>query len=201
MGPVMFVFDVSETEGDDTQLPPEVVNPFALRKGKVTNELPKTIQNAVRDGIRVSPVQHGSQRAGSIGPTKAKNVMLEFREKTFVPLRYELLLNSNHDASVQYATLVHELAHLYCGHLGTPNDNWWPDRRGLPTDVEEFEAESVTHLVCQRMGVETTSDEYLAGYYGAKKEVPAISLDRVLVSARIIEEMGRATQPPRKESK
>jgi hypothetical protein len=203
MGPVMFVFDVSETEGDDSKLPTEVVNPFAIRSGKVGNELSTTMYNAARDGIRVSQAQHGSQLAGSIGPTKTKNANLSFGKKKIVhvPLRYELILNGNHEASIQYATLVHELAHLYCGHLGTPNTNWWPDRRGLPIEVREFEAESVTHLVCQRMGIETTSDQYLAGYYRAKKEVPAISLDRILVSARLIEEMGRETQSPRKESK
>jgi hypothetical protein len=37
-----------------------------------------------------------------------------------VPLRYELKLNSKHSASENYATLAHELGHLYCGHLGTP---------------------------------------------------------------------------------
>ena len=31
----------------------------------------------------------------------------------------------------RYATIVHELGHLYCGHLGTPNAKWWPDRLGL----------------------------------------------------------------------
>lgn len=202
-GPVMFVFDISETEGDDSKLPADVVNPFAIRSGTVGNELSMTIYNAARDGIRVSQAQHGSQLAGSIGPTKTKNATLPFGKKKIVhvPLRYELLLNGNHEVSIQYATLVHELAHLYCGHLGTPKENWWPDRRGLPIEVREFEAESVCHLVCKRMGLETTSDQYLSGYYKANKEVPAISLDRVLVSARIIEEMGRETLSLRKESK
>jgi hypothetical protein len=50
------------------------------------------------------------------------------------------LLNSNLSAEARYATLVHELAHLYCGHLGTLNDKWWPDRRGLPHAAREFEA-------------------------------------------------------------
>jgi len=197
MGPVMFVFDVSETEG--AALPPEIENPFALKAGKVSGELAKTIHNAKRDGIRVTQPAHGSQLAGSICCTQLKDGELEFG-KAQVPLRYELLLNINHDESVRYSTLVHELAHLYCGHLGTPHPKWWPDRRGLPLDVREFEAESVCFLVCQRIGLETKSDEYLAGYYSENKEVPSISLERVLVSARLIEEMGQRTLPVRKEA-
>ncbi len=35
-------------------------------------------------------------------------------------VRYELLLNAKHSPEQKYATLAHELAHLYCGHLGSP---------------------------------------------------------------------------------
>ena len=61
MGPVMFVFDVSDTEGDDNLLPKEVFNPFAVRSGIVGKQLPMTIRNAVRDGIRVSYMRHGAR--------------------------------------------------------------------------------------------------------------------------------------------
>jgi antirestriction protein ArdC len=80
-----------------------------------------------------------------------------------VPLRYELLLNSNLSAAARYATLVHELG-FYCGHLGTPERRWWSDRRSVPLAVREFEAESICHLVCTRLGIEIASAEYLAGY-------------------------------------
>jgi hypothetical protein len=58
----------------------------------------------------------------------------------------------------RYATLVHELAHLYCGHLGTPDDGWWPDRQNLSLTVCEFEAESVSDLVygCWKNGTRAT---------------------------------------------
>jgi len=204
MGPVMFVFDVSDTEGD--ALPAEVENPFEVRSGKVGSELPRTIDNACRDGIRITKVRHGSQRAGSIGPstapgyvqfltqTKPKEVYLD------VPLQYELLLNENHSNESQYATLVHELAHLYCGHLGTPNDKWWPDRRGLPLTVREFEAESVAHLVCRRLGIDPKSEEYLSGYVERKAEVPPISLECVMKVAGLIESMGHSRLAQRKKS-
>lgn len=207
MGPVMFVFDVSDTEPMDgaPALPPEVERPFEVYGRKIGSELGWTIENAKRDGIRVYDQQAGSQSAGSIRTTAGGSTLqVQVRERPepqfiTVPLRYQLLLNADHETEARYATLVHELAHLYCGHLGTPNPRWWPDRRGLSTDIEEFEAESVCHLVCRRLGILTRSDQYLSGYLDAHDEIPPISLDRVLVAARMIEEMGMNRLPPRKE--
>ena len=114
-------------------------------------------------------------------------------------MRYELLLNEQHSLETKYATLVHELAHLYCGHLGTPNLKWWPSRCGLPQEVEEFEAESVAFLVCNRLGIENPSPEYLSGYVKDHKNTPPISLDCVLKSAGLIEQKGQERLGLRKE--
>jgi len=64
MGPVMFVFDSSDTEGDP--LPPDVENPFAVRSGRVGRELDRTIENVKRDGIRITQVRYGSQMTGRL---------------------------------------------------------------------------------------------------------------------------------------
>jgi hypothetical protein len=114
-------------------------------------------------------------------------------------VRYELLLNSSLSAESKYATLAHELGHLYCGHLGTPNEKWWPDRRGLPIEVLEFEAESICYLLCTRLGLENASAEYLAGYVRKCEATPPISLDRVMKSSWLIEQMGKDRLPLRKD--
>ena len=121
------------------------------------------------------------------------NVLIRSRPVKYqtVAVRYELLLNAKQVAEVQYVTLAHELAHLYCGHIGTPNEKWWPDRRGLPKSVREFEAEASAFLVCSRLGIDNPSEEYLSHYVKEHKETPPISLDRVLTSAGLIEQMGR----------
>ena len=79
MGPVMSVFDVSQTEAEDgaPPLPPEVEHPFEVEGGYIGDELPKTIGNAKRDGIDVIEVKAGSQSAGAIG-SAAGNRRLEF---------------------------------------------------------------------------------------------------------------------------
>src|SRR5207244_11936346 len=68
MGPILFVFDVSATRPlpDARPLPPKVVDPFQVRNGKIGGQLALTIENAKRDGVRVSERADGSQRAGSI---------------------------------------------------------------------------------------------------------------------------------------
>lgn len=117
-----------------------------------------------------------------------------------VPVRYELLLSGTLSRESQYVTLVHELAHLYCGHLGTPNRKWWPDRRGLLHAAVEFEAECVSYLVCARVGIQTRADAYLSAYVKTKDRVPPISLECIMKAAGIIESMGSKRLKPRKES-
>src|ERR1700694_4853590 len=82
--------------------------------------------------------------------------------------------------------------------LGMPKGRWWPDRRNLSHAVREFEAESVSYLVCARLCIDTASDEYLAGYVRKCPVTPSISLDRVMKSVWLLEQMGRTRLGPRK---
>ena len=200
MSPVMFLFDVSDTEG--APLPREIESPFEPRCGCVGKELEQTLVNCARDGIRVHYVRQGSQAAGSIRPVDAQMTVLgrstiEFRGKQ-IPVEYELVLSESMTREAQYGTLVHELGHLYCGHLGSRNQKWWPNRQGLELKIREFEAESVSYLVCQRLGIDSPSEEYLNGYLKVNGNVPDISLERVFVVSGLIEQMGKKRLPLRK---
>ena len=68
MGPVLFVFDVSDTapRPNASSVPIRIEDPFQVRSGKIGGELALTIENAKRDGVRVSEPADGSPRAGSI---------------------------------------------------------------------------------------------------------------------------------------
>ena len=209
MGPVLFVFDVSDTvpEPGAPSLPKQIDQPFEVRHGHVGKQLEQTIENSKLDGVLVVARKAGSQSAGCIGQTKnvgEQKVLLRSRpheEYVHVSIRYELMLNSEHSREAQYATLAHELAHLYCGHLGTPNPEWWPDRRGLDHATVEFEAESVCYLVCQRLGIDNPSETYLANFVKDNARVPTISLDSVMTASGLIERMGRERLKPRKQGK
>ena len=52
-----------------------------------------------------------------------------------VPVRFEIELNAKNVREIKYATLAHELAQLYCGHLGAPDERWWPNRTILSEEV------------------------------------------------------------------
>lgn len=226
MGPVMFVFDISDTKPavlnkPITVTPPgkkpkkirpvpiDAENPFGVRRGNIGNELNRTIENAKRDGIRTSYRKEGSSSAGSICPVDgSKQPPLEFdtgRNKKGQPtykrikVRYDLLIRKALDPPARYATLVHELAHLYCGHLGSPNPKWWPDRRHLNHAVREFEAESVSYLLCRRKGIDSPAGEYLGGCLDKNEDPPTISIECVMKTAGLIEQMGQGRMKPRKE--
>ena len=96
--------------------------------------------------------------------------------------------------------MVHELAHLYCGHLGSPNVDWWPDRRGLSDNVEEFEAETIAYVVCKRLGIVNPSESYLADYVEQHEQVPTVSLACIMKTAGLIESMSKKKMKPRKPS-
>lgn len=211
MGPIMFVFDVSDTEpGENAKpLPPQVERPFEPQKGVVGSEMERTKENAKRDGVRISTRKEGSQSAGSICAVNGKGIdpLLfsagkdqngeEVTKK--IPVRYDLVINEQLSRTAQYATMVHELAHLYCGHIGSPNQKWWPDRRGMKREIREFEAESVTYLICERLGIDNLSDTYLSGYLNANQEIPDISIECVMKASGLLEQMGRERLKPRKE--
>lgn len=213
MGPVMFVFDVSDTEPTENAqpLPPEIEKPFEVRTGRVGGGIQFIIDNAKRDGLRITTSNEGSQSAGSIchvakdvrASQKFQSGVDKERNPVYVdiPVKYDLLVNAKLSPEARYATIAHELAHLYCGHLGTPNDKWWPDRRGLNHNVREFEAESVAYMVCTRFGIDTPSEQYLANYVEKNERVPSISLECVMKAAGLIETMSREKMKPRKPSK
>ena len=211
MGPVMFVFDVSDTEpGPNAKpIPTDVDKPFEPQGGIIGPELKKTIENAKRDGIRIHSQETGSQRAGSIQAVGKQHLPpLQFytgknkdgnSKYKAIPVQYELLFSAKLSSEARYATLVHELAHLYCGHLGTPNKKWWPDRFGLSHAAVELEAESVTYLVCTRLNIKNPSAAYLSGFVKKNVKLPKISLECVMKAAGLIENMGKARLKPRKD--
>lgn len=213
MGPVMFVFDIADTEPEPTlfgdHVPEAAVRPFDVPAAAepMDRNLEWAIENAKRDGVRVSARSSGSQAAGQIarvaespGHQFVSSSARDHSASVSVPIRYELLISDRLSTEGRYVTLVHELAHLYCGHLGSPNERWWPNRTGLDKVTREFEAESTAYLLCARHGVKNPSAEYLSGYVKGHTSVPPISLECVMKAAGLIESMGQGRLRPRKDS-
>jgi hypothetical protein len=202
-GPVEFVFDAGDTIGDKP-LPEEVIHPFANSGIRITAEQLEHFVESIRaDGVLVYTAKHGTQQAGYIQRDS------KFGDYDLIPVRrgktiyhvkhyFSLVINEDLDPSEIFATMAHELGHLYCGHLGTPNEKLWKDRSRLDTNQIEFEAESVCWLVCERLGIKNPSAEYLSGYTGKDGKIPDISVDTVLKAVGIIEaELETLKKPPK----
>lgn len=209
MGPVMFLFDVVDTIAmpDAPPLPQQAENPYQAKGLGATDFLDKASRNAQRDGIEIYGSRTGSLDAGliqEVEPGRIKNVRFGTGTKARVepiPVRYGIAINENQDDVTRFATLAHELAHLYCGHLGTPSDQWWPDRRHVTHVVRELEAESVSYLVCKRLAIETPSEKYLSDFVERHDHVLAIGMDVIVRAASLIIAMATERLPARKSLK
>lgn len=195
--PVQFVYDVVDTEG--APLPDGLVAMFAARGAFSLDIWNRTCANLPRDKIFYREADLDIAHAGSMlrcqGPAS--------RSVRAAPdwARYVLTLRKDADPATKYATLVHELAHLYCGHLGGDHEGDWEDRRHVPHEEMEFEAESVAYLVCRHAGIDSSSQKYLAQFATDNGLVPPIGITVVLKAAGRIEEMGEKMLPERKEKK
>lgn len=204
-GPVTFVYDVSGTEPLEgaPPLPPEVTDPSAVVAGggepAVTARLDRLVDNLVGLGVGVRTGRLGSQQAGSVRavtdgrPLRRERVARGGRQQTVVervPLRYEVVLADGLDPRPRLVALLHAAAHVLCGHLGTPDPLWWPDRSGAEHDVEEWEAESVAHLVARRADASAELPPSLRQHLEAGLQPPVFSLERLARATGDLEAYG-----------
>jgi hypothetical protein len=202
MSPVLFVYDVADTEGTKP-FPEKLLNPFKGDGHLNPSIWNHTVDNLFRDRIKLVEVEMPSGAAGYIRIAELQDTVTYKSDRMREPLvskaLYKMVINSTFDKVAKYATLLHELGHLYCGHLGTPNEKWWPDRRRRSLAEREFEAESISYLICERSGLKNPSAAYLSNYFASNDEIPDINPDLVLKVAGYIESMGKRLLESRKE--
>jgi hypothetical protein len=175
--PVALVYDVVDTEGKD--LPQDVTSFFA--RGPIREiEIGRFRELTSNKNILWADLDAGDAKAGSIRCTKRATNDKESNT-------YRILVNKNYAAAVQFVTLTHELAHLFLGHLGADNALGVKDRSDLAHRQEEFEAESVAFIVCERNGVESRSKTYLANFVDQNTTVGNLDIYQVMHAAGQIE--------------
>ena len=180
MGPVDFVFDLSDTEPIDPEhdlVPPVARDPFAAKGDLDPDELTKLERACLRIGIEVEKKDLATGGAGRVERLSRHG------------FDFHLLLNVKHTPVQQLGSLAHELGHVFCGHLGMTKLGFWPDRVHLDKKVVEFEAESVAYLIALRRSLDIGSDRYLSDYLDPSVELPPISLEAILKASGKIEEM------------
>ena len=170
-GPVAFVYDVLDTQGD--ALPEDVSQTFHAMGPITEADIQKAIKGLENRGINVKLIDSGDANAGKIEAKRRSTAKKERPD-------YQIRLNKNHECNVQFVTLVHELGHLYLGHLGPDKYLSIDQRPKIDHPHRELEAESLAYLVCKRRGVASKSESYLANY--VKVNVTVGSFDFYLLT-------------------
>jgi hypothetical protein len=157
-GPVSYVFEYIDTEGQEI---PGETQSCLFAEGVVSDDQYKnTIEAAKKYGVVTELSEnYGNLLAGTAAGLNIYPEKLAWIKKD-VPT-FRIRLNAKHDLPTRFATLAHELGHVYCGHVGGDNQGRWPDRSKTSSALQELEAEATAWLVCQRIGLKTRSAEYL----------------------------------------
>jgi len=172
--PVSYLFDLSDTESIDGNLSREEKILDAIKKQYDTkqevekkdldiliNNLP-TLGIAYTDGFRA-----GAEYAAQIELLNYPiEIAIPINKNESIKYNAHYLISVNETLSIgaRYASIMHELGHFFCRHLIPPyGADWWSARRLSYAD-EEFEAESVAWLICERLNINNPSEQYLAGY-------------------------------------
>lgn len=188
-GPILFVFDIHDTEG-----PP--VPSALLASHTIGNQLPakvysNTLHNCALHGIAVYETALDNVAAGTasrITPALRKRFKnLDLKKDT----SYLILVDKSQTLEDKYASVVHELGHIFCCHLGIDRHAWWPERETSNISGEELEADAVANLVCRRLGWQARSQKYIAHHIEIDQQLPVFSLNAVLQAAAYTEEMGK----------
>lgn len=185
-GPVMLVYDVFETEGKES---PEEFMQKGL--GRNPNEVIGEIDKRIYDL--------------AIEETKKWGIKISYKPLTYfngghITTIYagylEICLKKGLCYKDNLSVLIHELAHLFLGHTGHKKMNY--HGKDKPTDLlqrkmsrtaEELEAETVSYLICHKLGLITQSAEYIAGYITKDQDLLEFSYEIVIKTADKIENL------------
>ena len=167
MHPVMLVYDVDQTKGDEL---PEKLRFFSNVTGEFDDRWPPNVKHQAKKlGIRIDCKTLSSAMSGF-----ATRALWDEKHSMRIVIHNEL------DGSSQLSVICHELAHILLGHLGSDENKKWPSRKGLPHSTMEIEAEAVAHIVTSRIGLKGSSAAYLSSYIDENELLPeSVSLHHI----------------------
>jgi hypothetical protein len=185
MHPVMLVYDLDQTEGDDV---PDEIKDFGHFGGEWDREwLERMVENAANYRIRVQ-----------FKPLSSTNAGFATMDRQFGQWKMRIVIHDGLDELSRFGALCHELAHILLGHLGSDTDYWWPARTNLRIDAIEVEAEAVAWIVTRRLGLSGGSEAYVSCYMRDGQTPAGVSPDSIAKVAGLLERMARETMPPKR---
>ena len=185
-GPIMLVYDIFDTEGNET--PEEFLekglgkNPFEVKGQLEVKIFERAFDEAKKWGIKISVKPLSYFNAGYV--------------TTIIKGYIEICLKEGMSKEENFAVLIHELSHLFLGHTGHKQLRY--DSKEKPTELlqrklsrtaEELEAETISYLICQKLGLESRSSEYIAGYIKSDNDLIEFSYETVIKTADKIEKL------------
>lgn len=209
-GPLEYLFDVDDTYAlpnskyDDKEIEKvidELSAPFTA-EGKVENlNFQFLLKNLASYGIAYNPsMVAGRNFCAKIMRLDKNEESLDIKvanKSIKYPANFLLSVNSKADEAERFASIIHELGHYFCHHIPAPKTpkEWW-QHRSISSKAEEFEAESISWLICDRLGIKSPSEKYLNGYLDVNSEIPSeISIDMIFKASNDIWKMVTETLP------
>jgi len=187
--PVMLVYDVLQTEGRES-----AKNFLERGLGVNPHEVKGTIDPQIlKDALEI---------AKSMGITVAHRQLSFFTEgylNTDRGVKIALKDSLNHEQ--KFSVFIHEIAHLFLGH--TEHTELWQKQkkekgkgkqikltpREIANSTKELEAETISFLICKKLGLETRAAEYLSVYISCEKDLEEFSHELVIKVADKIDEI------------
>jgi len=184
-GPVMVVYDIFETEGEQTT--DEILEEGLGRKpfktdGKINDQL----------------FDHAYNVAESMG-IKLKDKPLSYFDSGYIATllngHLEICFKEGQSIEEKFSVLMHELAHLFLGHLeycelvqAQKDDHISILRRNkIKESTKELEAETTCYLITTKLGLIKNSEEYLANFIKSPDDLAEFSYETVIKTANLIE--------------
>jgi hypothetical protein len=194
--PVEFLFDIYDTKPigkynkeEDNYIIEHIINSHKAEcKSEVWFYLGNLEDNLSKYGIAFhSNYVVGSEIQAQIKIDDSEEIYVRLNKDHIVTHNSHFILSVRAGSSKaeQLASIFHELGHLFCQHLSYP---WFKDRSYTDL-VKEFEAETVSYLVCSRIGIRTHSMEYLAAYINENEEIPPVDIQRIFDAVELIEQI------------
>lgn len=188
MSPIMLVYDLMETDG-------ELTAKEFLDKGLGSNPF---VTEGIMDIRFLTRLVESLRSFGVPVEEKALSYFKAGFAEASIRNQTRIVLNNIQDYKIRFSTLLHEIAHILLGHLGdrilvhqNGKTKWKIDKRDLPVEVKELEAETVSFLICSSVGLQTNSADYLAGYIKSNETILQMSYEQVVKVADKIEGMFR----------
>jgi Zn-dependent peptidase ImmA (M78 family) len=187
--PIKYVYEIADT-GPPLEQDPER-DPFAVEgnfRPACLSKLMASLRKQRHFKVKIEARRQGRDKAGSaagqgvlwnletaaiISHLAEQNASTQSEiVKQVIPV-FRITINDRLEPAEQFVTLAHELAHIFCGHLGpcasrrgvkNEEESGWPDRHKLGKHEKEVEAEAAAFLVASRAALFAKSANYLASY-------------------------------------